>query len=84
MTEGCAGVFSSCLVPTPDPKEADIEFREQLSALKVTLVELLESFPVDGDELDPNDPINKFWIEWCNEVREKGCVLFDTWHYWGH
>ena len=50
MTEGCAGVFASCLVPKLDRREAEVEFREELSGLKVTLVELVESFPVDGGE----------------------------------
>lgn len=77
---GGNGVFSSCLVPESKLQTAKSLFLTALSGCEIDLVEVIENFTVDGNELDPKDERNSFWIEWCNEVKAKGEPLFDPWH----
>ena len=77
---GCKGVFSGCLVPEESYEKAHILFLNALEENDIELVEINESFDVNGAELDPEDENNDFWIDWYNETKSAGEVVFDKWH----
>jgi len=54
-------------------------FLHALKENKIDLVEILEHFSVDGEELDPQDDKNKFWIKWYNKAKKKSKPAFDKW-----
>ena len=66
------GVFSSCLVQRDEYIDAEFTFLQALSKRKISLIEITESFIVDTDptEMDPSNPDNTYWFEWCEETRE--------------
>jgi hypothetical protein len=77
---GGMGVFSSCLVPESNLRIAKSLFFTALRGCEIDLVDVIEQFTIDGNELDPRDERNGFWIAWYNEVKAKGELLFDPWH----
>jgi hypothetical protein len=79
-TYGCKGVFSSCVVPESNFQRAKARFDRALARNKIDLIGILESFDVDGDELDPEDERNALWIKWCDQAKKRKRVVFDKWH----
>jgi hypothetical protein len=77
---GYKGVFSSCLVPESDYEKAKSMFLEALKENKLDLVDAIEHFSVDGEELDPEDEQNTLWITWYQEAKKKKRPVFDKWH----
>lgn len=77
---GYKGVFSSCLVPESNYQKAKSVFLRALRENDINLVEVMEHFAVDGEELDPEDDHNTFWIKWYNETKKKKELIFDKWH----
>ena len=77
---GCKGVFSSCLVPVTVHRRAKAIFSQALKEQGIELIEILEHFEIDCEELDPEDEKNTFWIEWCKEAKTAGKALFDKYH----
>lgn len=73
------GVFSSCLVREDEYVDAEFAFLQALSKVKINLIEIAESFIVDTDpeEMDPTNPENTFWFEWCEETVEAGEPTFE-------
>lgn len=74
------GVFSDCLVKADNKTDADFAFLEALTEQKINLIEVEEDFPIDNsrEEMDPKNPDNLFWIEWCEEVEMTGKPSFQT------
>lgn len=62
------GVISSCLVPAANYLDAEFGFLQALAERKINLIEISESFPVDTEDMDLEDPNNMYWIEWCEET----------------
>lgn len=77
---GYEGVFSSSLVPQNNYRKAKSIFLQALKDNKIELVEILEYFAVDDEELDPEDGQNTFWIKWCKQAKKRGDIVFDKWH----
>lgn len=78
--DGCKGVFSSCLVPDSNYNRAKTIFLSSLKKKAIDLIEIIEFFDIDGEELDPNDEKNSFWIKWYQETMKEKTVIFDTYH----
>jgi hypothetical protein len=76
---GGKGVFSTCLAPSSNKSQATALFIEGLDFHGIDLVEVKDAFEVDAEELDPSEPDNQRWLEWCEEVRREDTVLFDPW-----
>jgi len=76
----CGGVFSGCLVPERVYRRARAIFLQSLREEGIELVETMEHFRVDGEELDPSDPLNEFWISWYERTKTAGKPVFDTYH----
>ena len=74
------GVFSTCLVPNSNFEQAESLLLAGLDFHGIDLVEVKEFFDVDPDELDSSHPANTKWLEWCEEARKEGTVIFDPWH----
>ncbi len=47
---------------------------------KIRLLDLIEEYPVDGENLDPQDEENQFWISWYRRAKISQTVEFDKWH----
>jgi hypothetical protein len=77
---GYHGVISSCFIPESNYQKARAIFMRALEGNEIKLVEILEHFSVDGEELDPKDKDNKFWIKWYKEAKKKKAPVFDKWH----
>lgn len=77
---GCKGVFSSCLVPEANYENAKLMFLHALKENEIELLELIEHFSVNGDELDSTDEKNTFWIKLYNDARKEKEPVFDAWH----
>lgn len=77
---GYKGVFSSCLVPESNYEKAKSMFLRALKKNEIDLLDLMEHFSVDGEQLDPEDEQNTFWIKWYNEAKAKKEPVFDKWH----
>jgi hypothetical protein len=73
-------VFSSCLVPQSDFEVAQTMFLMKLKRNFIDLVEVIESFDVNGEELDPSDPVNTFWIDWYKRCRLAKEPILDVLH----
>lgn len=73
------GVFSNCLVPEQNFQRAKAMFSHTLKAKNIKLDEIIEYFSIDGDELDPTDESNTFWIEWYRKTAKLKKTNFDTW-----
>lgn len=74
------GVFSSILVPESDFQKARAKFRRRLKEDQIELVETIDYFSVDADELDPSDTDNLVWIEWHERASKSGDLESDVWH----
>ena len=74
------GVFSSCLIPESNRKHATSLFEVALAENHIDLVKIVESFPVDGNALDPREGRNSLWIRWYRRAQDSGEVEFDPWH----
>ncbi len=79
-TEHGNGVFSSVLVPESDFQKARSKFRRRLAEDQIELVETIEYFSVDAEELDASDPDNEFWIDWHDRALKSGEIESDIWH----
>lgn len=77
---GCKQVFSSCMVPVSVYRRAKSAFLRTLKEEGIELIELLEHFPVDGDQLDPEDGKNAFWIKWYEEAKRTSKPVIDNYH----
>jgi hypothetical protein len=67
-------------VPVPNYKKALSRFKQALSENEIELVEISESFEVNGEALDTTDPVNNFWVEWWKKAITEQQPLFDDWH----
>lgn len=76
---GCGGVFSNCLVPESDYEKAKRYFLRSLNEERIDLVKIGKEFEINGDELDPSDEINTFWIEIYNRAKKEGRPVYDKW-----
>jgi len=76
----CKGVFSGCLVPVSNYKRAKKMFLRALKENEIELVETIEHFDVNGEELDPEDKQNTFWIRWYKQAEKSQKPVFDKWH----
>lgn len=74
------GVFSSILVPESDFQKARALFRRRLEDDQIELLQTIEYFSVEAEELDPSDTDNEFWIEWYERARKSGEMESDVWH----
>jgi len=74
---GCKGVFSSCMVPASVHRRAKSAFLQSLKEEGIELIEILEHFAVDAEELDAADQANRFWIEWYEKTKKAGKPVFD-------
>ena len=79
-TYGCKGVFSSCIVPRSNYGKAESAFRRALSEDEIDLLNITECFDIDVDLLNPEDPVNPYWIDWCKKAIEERKPIFDKWH----
>jgi hypothetical protein len=77
---GYKGIFSSCLVPESNYQRAKAMFLQALKENDIKLIEIIEYFAVDEEELDPEDEQNTFWINLYNETKRKKGPVFDKWH----
>ena len=55
-------------------------FLQALKENDIKLIEIIEYFAVDEEELDPEDEQNTFWINLYNETKRKKGPVFDKWH----
>lgn len=72
------GVYSWCLVPADNYLNAEFSFFEALTERKINLIEIIEHFPVDTEEMDLEDKDNLYWIEWCEETEMAGKPTFEA------
>jgi hypothetical protein len=77
---GLKSVFSSCLVPVSVYRRAKIKFLETLRQEGIELIEIIEHFAIDEEELDPQDDQNAFWIKWYREAKSLGKPILDKYH----
>jgi len=76
------GVFSECLVQSDEFIDAEFLFLAALAERKINLIEVSEQFSMDTDpnEMDPGNPDNVYWFEWCDETEAAGQPTFETFH----
>lgn len=74
------GVFSNCLIPESNHQKAKKMFLSTLKENQIYLIEIIDYFSIDGEELDPEDENNSFWIELYKKTQTENKPVFDTWH----
>ncbi len=76
------GVFSECLVIASKYPEAELCFSEALTERKINLIGVEKHFSVDSspETMDPANPDNFDWVEWCRETELAGKPTFDVFH----
>jgi hypothetical protein len=72
------GVFSWCLVPKSNYLDAEFNFLEALAERKINLIEIIEDFLVDMEDMDMEYKNNLYWIEWCEETEMAGKPTFEV------
>ncbi len=70
-------VISSCLIPISDYTKGRSIFIDALASRNINLIEIVEFFAIDAEELDSEDELNDFWIEWYKETKALGTPVFE-------
>lgn len=68
------------MIPEANFQRARSQFLRALDAADITLLEIMDYFSVDGDNLDPTDPTNTFWIDWYHQTKKIMEPDFDVFH----
>jgi len=74
------GVYSGCLIPDSNRRTAKAEFLSALIEERIILEEILDSFALDGHELDPSDRDNDVWIDLYQQAEKLKTPIFTTLH----
>src|SRR5690349_9336289 len=74
------GVFSGCMIPEDDFQKARSKFLNALKEEKIAISETIEYFSLDGESLDPSDPLNEFWSDWYRKTADLNEPCFDVLH----